>query len=127
MPRQPQELSTMAATANTRPCQVRWRTLLIVTRITGCWFGLLLARSALVVRLSGCWFGLLLARSALVVRLTGCWFGLLLARSALVVRLTVPLLPQPAARVRRAPGPTAATGQGPAPVAPGPGARRGAA
>src|SRR5271156_4526351 len=53
MPRQPHELSTIAATANTRPCQVRWRTLLIVTRITGCWFGLLLARSALVVRLTG--------------------------------------------------------------------------
>src|ERR1700759_4444419 len=118
MPRQPQELSTMAATANTRPCQVRWRTLLIVTRITGCWFGLLLARSALVVRLTGCWVGLLLARSALVVRLTGCWFGLLLARSALVVRLTAPLLPQPAAPVRRAPDLTAATVQAPASVPP---------
>src|ERR1700733_12746022 len=100
MPRQPQELSTMAATSNTRPCQVRWRTLLIVTRITDCWFGLLLARSALVVRL------------------TGCWFGLLLARSALVVRLTVPLLPQPAARVRRVPDLTAATVQAPASVPP---------
>src|ERR1700679_1841042 len=53
MPRQPHELSTIAATSNTRPCQVRWRTLLIVVRITGCRFGLLLARSALVVRLTG--------------------------------------------------------------------------
>src|SRR6202034_4767726 len=53
MPRQPHELSTIAATENTRPCQIRWRTLLIVTRITGSRFGLLLARSALVVRLTG--------------------------------------------------------------------------
>src|SRR5271167_759471 len=53
MPRQPHELSTIAATRNTRPCQVRWRTLLIVVRLTGCRFGLLLARSALAVRLTG--------------------------------------------------------------------------
>src|SRR5277367_3132585 len=104
MPRQPQELSTIAATSNTRPCQVRWRTLLIVTLITGCRFGLLLARSALVVRLAGCWFGLLLARSALVVRLTG----------PLLVRMP----PQRVARVRRVLAPTAATVQAPAAVPP---------
>src|ERR1700733_5766828 len=95
MPRQPQELSTMAATANTRPCQVRWRTWLIVMLLTGSRFGLLLARSALGVRLTGFRFGLLLARSALVVRLTG----------PLLVRMP----PQRVARVRRVLALTAVT------------------
>ena len=70
MPRQfPQEVSTTMAVSNANACQAL--RLISRTTLTGCLFGLLLARIALVARLTDCLFGLLLARIALVARLTG--------------------------------------------------------